>query len=150
MSEQIPAPNPATPTPEELEQARQMRTMLIVAGVVVALLIIGIIVGGVFLVLPGTPAEFTQKLRDVFIIVMALESLIIGAALVILVVQIASLVNLINNEVRPILESTQETVNTLRGTTAFLGENLIDPIIKLNGYLAGLQRVLELMGIKRK
>ena len=52
--------------------------------------------------------------------------------------------------VRPILHATNETVNTLRGTAEFLGENLVEPVIKLNGYLAGLTRMLELMGLKKK
>ena len=80
----------------------------------------------------------------------AVESLVIGAALIILIVQVASLINLLQNEVRPILEATNETVNTLRGTTAFLSENVVEPVIKLNTYMAGLQRMLELIGMKRK
>jgi len=63
---------------------------------------------------------------------------------------LASLINLIQNEVRPILNATSETVNTLRGTVEFLGENVVEPVVKLNGYLAGLKRMLELMGIKPK
>ena len=58
--------------------------------------------------------------------------------------------SLLQNEVKPILTATSETVNNLRGTAEFLGENVVEPVIKLNGYLAGLQRVLELMGIKKK
>jgi hypothetical protein len=100
-----------------------------------------------FLLQPATP---TDKIRDVFIIVVALESLVIGVALIVLVVQLASLINLLQNEVRPILHATNETVNTLRGTAEFLGESVVDPVIKLNGYLAGLTRMLELMGIKKK
>ena len=60
------------------------------------------------------------------------------------------LINLLQNEVRPILNATSEAVNTLRGTAEFLGENVVEPVIKLNGYLAGLKRMLELMGIKPK
>jgi hypothetical protein len=86
----------------------------------------------------------------VFIIFMALESLVIGVALVVLVVQLATLINLLQNEVRPMLESTNETINTLRGTTAFLSENLVEPVVKMNEYLAGLRRVLELMGLMKK
>ena len=103
-----------------------------------------------FLLRPQTDAETVGKIRDVFIIVMALESLLIGAALIVLMIQVASLINLLQNEVRPILQSTTETVNNLRGTAEFLGENIVQPVIKLNGYLAGLQRVIELMGLKRK
>ena len=106
-----------------------------------------LIVAIYFLLQPTTP---TDKIRDVFIIVVALESLIIGVALVVLVVQLASLINLLQNEVRPILKATNDTVNNLRGTAEFLGENVVEPVVKLNGYLAGLARMLELMGVKKK
>jgi hypothetical protein len=145
-----PAP-PPPPTPEQLaaqrEAERQQRTIIIVA-VLAIIAIIALIVGAViYLLQPGTP---TDRIRDIFLIFMALESLLIGVALIVLIVQVASLINLLQNEVRPILQATNETVNTLRGTAEFLGENVVQPVIKLNGYLAGLQRVLELMGIKRR
>jgi hypothetical protein len=92
----------------------------------------------------------TSKIRDIFIIFMALESLVIGVALIVLIVQISSLVNLLQNEVRPMLEATNETINTLRGTTEFLGENLVEPVIKLNSYMAGLRRLMDMIGLKQK
>jgi hypothetical protein len=69
--------------------------------------------------------------------------IVIGAALVILMIQLAALTNLLKNEVRPILEATQETLNTVRGTTLFLSENLTEPIVKLNAYVAGLSKIME-------
>jgi len=149
-----PPPNPESasqPTPEELAaqraQDRQVKqtTTILVVGAVVLLALLGAAI--YFLLQPATP---TDKIRDVFIIVVALESLVIGVALVVLVVQLASLINLLQNEVRPILKATTDTVNNLRGTAEFLGENVVEPVIKLNGYLAGLYRMLELMGIKKK
>ncbi|HET7144813.1 MAG TPA: hypothetical protein VFI68_12405 [Anaerolineales bacterium] len=129
----------------EAERKQKIILASIITGIVFILVLLGVAI--FFLLQPGTP---TDKIRDVFIIVLALESLIIGAALVVLVVQLASLINLIQNEVRPILNATSETVNTLRGTVEFLGENVVEPVVKLNGYLAGLRRMLELMGIKPK
>ena len=122
------------------------RTMTIIGiGTVILLILLGVAI--FFLLQPATP---TDKIRDVFIIVVALESLVIGVALIVLVVQLASLINLLQNEVRPILKATNDTVNNLRGTAEFLGENVVEPVVKLNGYLAGLSRMLELMGIKKK
>ena len=121
----------------------------IMIGVIVAAVVLLILLGVAifFLLQPGTP---TDRIRDVFIIVVALESLVIGVALIVLVLQLASLINLLQNEIRPILNATNETVNTLRGTVEFLGESVVEPVIKLNGYLAGLYRMLELMGVKKK
>ena len=77
--------------------------------------------------------DVTARVRDIFIIFMAFESLIIGVALVILIVQLALLTNLLQNEIKPIIDSTNETVNTVRGTATFLSDNLAEPVIKLNG-----------------
>lgn len=142
---------PETPSFEEAARRavvlRKQRWTLagIIAGAVV--LVAVIIVAVIFLVKSPSVAS---NVRDIFIIFMALESLLIGAALVVLIIQLASLINLLQNEVKPILKSTTDTVNTLRGTTEFLSENLVAPVIKLNSYLAGLRKVIDLLGIIRK
>mgnify|MGYP006334045667 CR=1 FL=1 len=117
----------------------------VIVGAVVVLALLGTAI--FFLLQPATP---TDRIRDIFIIIVALESLVIGVALIVLIVQLASLINLLQNEVRPILKATSDTVNNLRGTAEFLGENVVEPVVKLNGYLAGLYRMLELMGLKKK
>jgi hypothetical protein len=148
---QLETETPQLPTPEEQaaqreQEAQMKRTMIGVGiGAVVLLVLLGVAI--YFLLQPATP---TDKIRDIFIIVVALESLVIGVALVVLIVQMASLINLLQNEVRPILKATNDTVNNLRGTAEFLGENVVEPVIKMNGYLAGLYRMLELMGVKKK
>ena len=139
-----PQPEDTSTTQDTDKRSRNILTIIII-GVVALLALLGVAV--YFLLQPGTP---TDRIRDVFIIVVALESLVIGVALIILIVQLASLINLLQNEVRPILTTTSETVNTLRGTVEFLGENAVEPVIKLNGYLAAMSRVIELMGIKKK
>ncbi|GAB4504565.1 MAG: hypothetical protein Fur0043_15590 [Anaerolineales bacterium] len=138
------------PTAVQQETNRRRQTALIATIVIIILLVVAIVAAIYFLVRPDTPAENVERIRDVFIIFMALESLLIGAALIVLIVQFASLINLLQNEVRPILNATSETVNHLRGTAEFLGENVVEPVIKLNGYLAGLTRMLELLGVKKK
>jgi len=147
MNTEIPVTSSAEENTPKDEGEKQMKRTLagVIAGGVILLALLGAAI--YFLLQPATP---TDKIRDIFIIVVALESLVIGVALVILIVQMASLINLLQNEVRPILKATNETVNNLRGTAEFLGENVVEPVIKLNGYLAGLNRMLELMGIKKK
>jgi len=126
---------------------KKQRTFIVVIVLVGILIVTGIVFAVIGLLQPDTP---TSRIRDIFIIFMAFESLLIGAALVILVIQIASLINLIQNEVKPILKSTTETVNTLRGTTAFLSENMVGPVIKLNSYLAGFKKLTNLVNFKKK
>jgi sorbitol-specific phosphotransferase system component IIBC len=119
-------------------------------GLVAAVVVVLAIVVGAAIFLFSQRAEETARIRDVFIIFMALESIIIGAALVILIVQLATLINLLQNEIKPILNSTNETVNTVRGTVTFLSDNLAEPVIKLNEYLAVIKRLTELLRIGRK
>ena len=117
--------------------------------ILIAVVLVGLIITGIiFLTRAG--AETTSQVRDLFIIFLALESLVIGVVLVILVVQITTLVNMVQNEIRPILKSTTETINTLKGTTQFLSQNLVDPVIKVNSYTAGIKRFLNIINIFKK
>lgn len=121
----------------------------VVIGIAIAVvLILVILIVGVFLLVQ--PTTDTARIRDIFIIFMAIESLLLGLTLVILIIQLARLINLLQNEIKPILESTNETVSNLRGTTAFLSDNLVGPVIKLNEYLAGLSQALKLVSLTRK
>jgi hypothetical protein len=130
--------------PEIARRQKLIVTALIVGGIVFIVLVVLMVI---LLLQPGVP---TEAIKNVFIIFLAIEMLIVGIAVVVLTVQVATLINLLQNEVRPMLQSTNETINTLRGTSEFLGENLIEPVIQLNEYLASLKRMLELMGLKRK
>jgi NADH:ubiquinone oxidoreductase subunit K len=140
-------PNPPTQpaiseSPTTPETDRKTVIMLIV-GVV---LIVGVAIAALVLLLNQT-ADTTSHIRDIFIILMALESLVIGVALVILITQLAILINLLQNEIKPIIHSTNETVNTVKGTAEFLSNNLSEPVIKLNEYMASLKKLLDLLKI---
>ena len=119
---------------------------LVITAVIVGILILAGVIFAIY-TLSGMDSDGTGKVRDIFIIFMAVEFLIIGVALVVLIVQLAALINLLNNEVRPILKSTSETVNTLKGTTQFLSYNMVGPVIKLNEYLAGLKKLIDMVNI---
>jgi len=101
-----------------------------------------VVVASIFLLKPEN-SDVTEQLRDVFIIFMALESLIIGIALVVLIIQLATLINLLQNEIRPIINSTSETVNTLKGTAKFVSNNLTEPIIKVNQLAAMIKKAFK-------
>jgi hypothetical protein len=129
---------------EEKGQGRKVVIGLIIGGIVI-LALIGVAI--YFLVQPGTD---TARIRDIFIIFMALISLLMGAVLILLIIQLARLTNLLQNEIKPILESTNETVSTLRGTTAFLSDNLVQPVMKLNEYAAALTQIAAIVSLGRR
>lgn len=120
---------------------------LIIAVVVFIVILIATGLGIWILLQPTTD---TAKIRDVFIIFMALQSLLTGLTLVVLMVQLARLINLLNNEIKPILDSTNTTISNLRGTTIFLSDNLVEPVIKLNEYMAGFSQLISVIGLGKK
>ena len=127
--------------------SQQKRT---IAVTVVVLVLFLVFIGAmIFFLLTADPST-TAQIRDVFIIVLAIQSLLIGLVMVILIVQLARLINLLQNEIRPILDSTNETVSHLRGTTMFLSNNIVEPVIKLNEYFAGFSELLMTIGLLKK
>jgi nitrate reductase gamma subunit len=124
------------------------KRIIIIASISGVVIIAALIAAIIFLF--RAPLDTTAHIRDIFIIFMALESLVLGLVLITLVFQIARLTNLLQNEIKPILQSTNETISTLRGTTTFLSDNLVEPVIKLNEYLAALQQFLQLFKLSGK
>jgi hypothetical protein len=63
---------------------------------------------------------------------------------------LARLINLLQHEIKPIIESTNETVSTLRGTSQFLSDNISEPVIRLNEYMAGVSALFGILRAPRK
>jgi hypothetical protein len=133
--------------PDATKMTPEQRRAAIVAVIAFIILLVLILATTIYLLQPTTN---TAKIRDVFIIFMALQSILTGMTLVVLMIQLARLTNLLQNEIKPILDSTNETLNNLRGTTNFLSENLVEPVIKLNEYTAGITQFMQALGLVRK
>jgi hypothetical protein len=147
------APAAVERSPAELKARR-----LLIAGWIVALLLlVGLGVLLYFLsrdaylaeragVGPSPGAVVVGLLRDAAIIFVAFETLLIGVLLIILMLQVQSLVVLLRDEIKPMLEAANETLATVRGTTRFVSHNVVSPVVKWSGYLAGLRRVVREIG----
>jgi hypothetical protein len=81
--------------------------------------------------------------RDIAIIIVAFESIVIGILLAILVIQVIRLVRMLRDEVIPILNSTQDTVGTVRGTATFVSDHLVQPVVKVASFSAGARKVVS-------
>ncbi len=147
MSDMPPvATPPAHETPSSGGMTRRQRG-IVAGGITFVVLILAAAIVAVIAMLrnPGQTANF----RDIVIILVAVEAMFIGLAMIILIVQLAKLTALLQNEVKPILQSTTETLNTLRGTTAFLSNNVVQPVIKANSSVAAARRALDLLRMGR-
>lgn len=84
-------------------------------------------------------------IRDIAIIVLAFESLVIGVLLILLILQMRGLAKMLQEEVQPILESARETATTVRGTTVFVSDTFVKPLIRAAGYASAANRVMRVL-----
>lgn len=124
----------------EPESRKVWRTIAIVVGV---LLFVGLIAASGYGLV--THPDLTAVLRDVSIIVLALVTIIIGLFLIILIYQLQSLTALLRDEIKPILDSANQTASTVRGTTTFVSDTLVRPAINAWSYAAGARQTLGVL-----
>lgn len=89
--------------------------------------------------------QITAKLRDIAIIALAAMLLVIALAMVVLIYQLAMLTVLLRDEIKPLVESANDTVNALRGTATFMSAHVVEPTIKVSSTVAGVQRILQVL-----
>jgi hypothetical protein len=87
--------------------------------------------------------------RDVAIIILAVESIIIGALLAFLIFQVQALVRLLREEIQPILDSVNETASTVRGTTTFVSDTVVSPVMRVAGLVSAVRRIADVL-MRRK
>jgi membrane protein implicated in regulation of membrane protease activity len=114
--------------------------------VLAVVLLLALMVGLVFAVIAMVKnPDQTETIRDIVIIMMAVESLLIGIVLITLIVQLARLTAMLQNEIKPILDSTNETIGTLRGTSTFLSDKLVKPVVRVNSAFAAFRRAIDFL-----
>lgn len=87
--------------------------------------------------------------RDIAIILIAVETLVVGAFLIVLIWEIRSLTKMLREEILPIINSADQTVRTVRTTTSFVSENLVQPVARLNGFFAGIAEALRIIARRK-
>ena len=83
------------------------------------------------------------SLRDLSIVIVALEVIVINIMLVVLITQLTRLIRILREEVLPILYATQETVSTRRGTATFVGDRMVQPVVKISSFSAGVRGAMS-------
>ncbi len=82
-------------------------------------------------------------IRDVSIIILAVSSIAVMVLLAVLIFQVIRLIRMLRNEVLPMLEATQETLGTVRGTVTFMGDHVVQPVVKVSSYAYGVKSALK-------
>ena len=91
-----------------------------------------------------------QTVRDILIIVLALESIVLGIFLGLVLWQIWKLVKLIREEVTPLLDTTKESVEEITHTTQFVGRSVAAPFVKAQAWAAGLREAVRTVRESRR
>jgi hypothetical protein len=142
----------AEPTAESAPSRFNLTRIVIIAAAVLIGLVILIFVLALLLAINNIDqtSQVVRIIRDMMIIFLALEGILIVLGLAVLILQIASLINVLQTEIKPILENTQETVRTAQSTVTFVSKNVAGPITTAGGFMAGTSVVLgNLFGIRR-
>ena len=130
--------------PQPQRQEPVVSKPLMIIGVVIIFLLTAILIVGIIWVARSFPGE-VETIRDIFIIALALESCLFGIVLMLLLLMMIRLVNMLEFEIKPILEQTNETISTVRGTTNFVSHNVVQPVVTASGYMAGIRRGLKVL-----
>jgi hypothetical protein len=88
---------------------------------------------------------FLGTVRDLAIIFLALESIVTLTLLSILIWQIWRLIKMLQTEILPVIRDAQETVSTVRGTTTFVSDNVVTPVVGAGSKAAGVRRTVQVL-----
>lgn len=85
----------------------------------------------------------TGAITDISIIILALVVLVMNVFLIVMMWQIIRLIDFLLFELKPVLESLQETTSTVRGTASFVSEEVSSPVIDAKAKAAGVKGSLR-------
>ncbi len=122
-----------------------IRRLIKVSAVIGILLILLLLVAALAAALTAaeTWAPFVRVFRDLFLLIILLESVLVIAALAILMLQAAGFLIMLKTEIKPILDNARETTRMSKATAQFINSNAVDPLIQIKSFLSGLLAFLR-------
>ena len=142
--------NSSTVSAPDNERQRLISNLPVILGIIGGIVVMGLLIW-LTIWLASEYAPQIEAVRDIFIIGFSLAMCLSVIVLVIMLVMLIRLINMLEFEIKPILEKTNETMGTLKGTTDFVSQNVVKPTITASSYLYGITRgVKVLFGNPRK
>lgn len=145
MTESEPGDNQPEAAPSRASSGSNIGRLIKFIAIVGLLLIVLLMAGALLAALTAaeTWAPVIQIFRDVFLVILLLESLLIVAAVTVLLLQMAGFFIMLRSEVKPILDNARETTRLSKATAQFVNSNAVDPLIQVKSFLAGLLAFLR-------
>jgi len=108
---------------------------------------------GVVAFLAADPLR-AANIRDIVIILFAvaltLVNVAIGALMVVLVFRLQELLSFMRRELVPLMQDVSQTVRTVRGTAAFVSDQVAEPTIKIASIFAGVRQAARAANVKMR
>ena len=130
------------------------RTPAIVAAIVAFVLLLVLVIFGVLLFNHPVAAA---KLRDIFIILLGIQSIFLGLLMIVAVVAIIyvalkmyDLTQFIETELRPILRRMDDTVRTVNSRTTFISDAAVKPVIDVMSWGSSVRGIIRAFTRPRK
>ena len=82
-------------------------------------------------------------LRDILVIFLAFESILLLILMGFVLLQLQSVIQYLNGEVRPILNNVQESVSQVTSTSNFVRESVAEPFIEARSTAAGVSQTMR-------
>ena len=108
------------------EAEREMKRRMTLIGIGIAVLAVLILLSFAGMIALG----IIEEVRDIIIILLAIESLVVGGVTLFLLYQVIMLLTLIREELIPLIQSAQDTVNSARGTTVYVSRKIVVPSVR--------------------
>lgn len=153
MTQTVSTTPPIEPTQPETQSTWTVQRIVFLAagilgGMIALIFVVGLLLG--FTSELEVTATRIEYIRNLFFIVIGIEGILIIGSIAVLIVQVTRLINMLKRDVKPVLTTAKETVDTAKGTVEFVGDNAVGPIIRAGGFMAGLGVVVrDLGGIRR-
>ncbi|MFN8512131.1 MAG: hypothetical protein U0841_05995 [Chloroflexia bacterium] len=112
-----------------------MKKWAIIGGVIAAL-VLALIIG---LLYWGDEGPVTARLRDISIVFISLFAVLSTALFAAILGAVLWLVFTIRDKVVPLLETLTATAQRLKGTTEYMTEQAVKPVISVGSTLAGIR-----------
>ena len=116
----------------------------------IGILVVVIVLLVVMCYLLFTSPTQTAIIRDISVIILALESIVVLLLLGVVIGMLWWLIQTLERKITPILDTTNETVNnvsetvnTVRGTATFMSDTVVSPVIKAVSYASGVKRAIQ-------
>ncbi len=136
--------SPEARTPMD-PRAKKMIGIVIIAVVVIGLALLG---AGYFLY---WRPDMTIFLRDIAVIILAFETLLVIFFLGVMTVLLIYVILTLEREIKPVLDAISETIYTVRGTTTFVSDTVVSPIIEVASIVGAVKGAVQaIAGLRPK